>query len=258
MSTTVNIGQIPYLNCEPFFNGLNLDGINLCPLVPSAMGPLATTRELDAAPFSLIQSFGLIDEYETLGDMGISVKGAVRSILLYSKIPLKELSGSTIGVTQESATSSQLLRVILETKHDVYPRKYVNLSDKTSSAFLLIGDQALGTHDRVPDFDYRYDLSEEWFEWHKLPFVFARWMVLKSLDTNEKDTLSNKLISNLNRNMAGDLSDIISKRESMNMEPGGIENYLRAFRYIFSEEDQKAIEVFEQAWKGLRNLEETL
>ena len=57
-------------------------------MMPSAMGPLATTGELDAAPFSLIQSFGLTDEYETLGDMGISVKGAVRSILLYSKIPL--------------------------------------------------------------------------------------------------------------------------------------------------------------------------
>ena len=256
MSTTVNIGQIPYLNCEPFFNGLNLDGINLCPMMPSAMGPLATTGELDAAPFSLIQSFGLTDEYETLGDMGISVKGAVRSILLYSKIPLKNLSGSTIGVTQESATSSQLLRVILETRYNVYPDKYVSLSDKTSSAFLLIGDQALGTHDNVPGFDYRYDLSEEWFEWHGLPFVFARWMVLKSLGTNEKDTLSNRLIDNLNRNMAGDLSDIIRKRESMNMEPGGIENYLRAFRYIFSEEDQKAIEVFEQAWKGLRDLEE--
>lgn len=258
MSTTVNIGQIPYLNCEPFFNGLSLDGIKLCPMVPSAMGPLANNGELQAAPFSLIQSFELTKEYETLGDMGISVKGAVRSILLYSRIPLQELSGSIVGVTQESATSSQLLRVILETKYNVQPDKYVSLSDKTSAAFLLIGDQALKTHDNVPGFNYRYDLSEEWFNWHGLPFVFARWMVVRSLDENRKNMLSYRLINNLNRNMSGDLSDIISRRESMNMKPSGIENYLRAFRYIFSEEDQKAIEVFKGAWESLPKLKETL
>ena len=226
-------------------------------MVPSLMGPLANNGELQSAPFSLIQSFGLMEQYETLGDMGISVKGAVRSILLYSKIPLKELSGSTIGVTQESATSSQLLRVILEIKHNVQPSKYVSLSDKTSIAFLLIGDEALQTHDNVPGFTYRYDLSEEWFNWQELPFVFARWMVVKSLDHNEKNMLANRLIDNLNRNMAGDLSDIISKRKTMNIEPGGIENYLRAFRYIFSEEDQTAIEIFKSTWENLPKLKET-
>ena len=224
-------------------------------MVPSAMGPLAYSGELQAAPFSLIQSFGLTEDYETLGDMGISVKGAVRSILLYSKIPLQELSGSIIGVTQESATSSQLLRVILETKYNVQPYKYVTLSDETSVAFLLIGDQALQTHGNVPGFDYRYDLSEEWFNWHQLPFVFARWMVVKSLNKNDKTMIADRLINNLNRNMSGNLSDIISKRESMEIEPGGIENYLRAFRYIFSEEDQEAIEVFKEAWESLPKLQ---
>ena len=70
-----------------------------------------------------IQSFTITDRYETLCDMGIRVMGAVRSILLYSKLPISELSESKIGVTQESATSSQLLRVILEIKYDVKPEE---------------------------------------------------------------------------------------------------------------------------------------
>ena len=101
MSTKINIGQIPYLNCEPFFYGLELDGINLLPMAPSAMGPLARKGELQAAPFSLIQSFAITDKYETLYDMGISVLGAVRSILLYSKMPITENSGCKIGVNEE-------------------------------------------------------------------------------------------------------------------------------------------------------------
>ena len=142
MSTTVNIGQIPYLNCEPFFYGLDLEGINLCPMAPSAMGPLAIEGILQAAPFSLIQSFDLVDKYETLGDIGISVIGPVKSILLYSKAPITELTGHKIGVTQESATSSQLLRVILEIRYGVTPKEYVDLDTHSISAFLLIGDQA--------------------------------------------------------------------------------------------------------------------
>ena len=253
MSMTVNIGQIPYLNCEPFFNGLDLEGIKLCPMAPSAMGPLAIEGMLQVAPFSLIQSFDILGKYETLGDMGISVRGPVRSILLYSKVPITELSGYTIGVTQESATSSQLLRVILEIRYDATPKEYVNLETQGISAFLLIGDQALETHNEVQGFPYRYDLSEEWFNWQDLPFVFARWMVISSLDSRVKENISKKLTDNLNRNMAGDLRDIVIKRRSMEMEPRVIEDYLRAFRYSFSNEDHKAIKVFETAWRSLGN-----
>jgi len=251
MSTTVNIGQIPYLNCEPFFHGLELDGINLLPMAPSAMGPLAQQGDLQAAPFSLIQSFNITDRYETLCDMGISVMGAVRSILLYSKLPISELSESKIGVTQESATSSQLLRVILEIKYDVKPEEYTGLDADNSTAFLLIGDQALETHDKVEGYPYRYDLSEEWFDWQDLPFVFARWMIMNSVEDSVKNEIGNRLKNNLANNMAGDLSEIVNKRQFMGIEAGGIEKYLRSFRYLFSDADQKAIRIFEEAWRSL-------
>ncbi len=251
MSTTVNIGQIPYLNCEPFFHGLDLEGINLLPMPPSAMGPLAHQGELQAAPFSLIQSFSITDRYETLFDMGISVMGAVRSILLYSKLPISELSGHRIGVTQETATSSQLLRVILEIKYGVNPSEYTELSAEGSTAFLLIGDQALETHDIVAGYPYRYDLSVEWFDWQNLPFVFARWMIMSSLADSIKKEIGSRLRNNLTTNMSGDLKDIVSKRQYMRIEAGGIESYLRSFRYLFSDEDQEAIRIFEKAWRSL-------
>ena len=160
MSTTARIGQIPYLNCEPFFHGLAMEGVELCPMPPSSMGPLALRGELDAAPFSLVQSFGLRDDYESLGDMGISVIGPVRSILFYSRVPIYELCGAVVGATSESATAVQLMKVLLEQRYEVRPREYTGLEQPDLDAFLLIGDDALTTHGRVDGFPYSYDLAE--------------------------------------------------------------------------------------------------
>lgn len=251
MSTIVKIGQIPYLNCEPFFHGLALDGIELCPMPPSSMGPLAQAEELDAAPFSLVQSFGLRDRYEPLGDMGISVKGPVRSILFYSHVPITELSGAVVGVTQESATAVQLMKVLLEQCREVRPREYVGLESPEQDAFLLIGDEALVTHDRVEGFPYRYDLADEWLKWKGLPFVFAAWMVRRTLDADVKQALADGLKKNLAENMKNNLKAIAGKREHMGMTSTEVIDYLEAFRYVLSEEDWQAMEMFEEAWRSL-------
>ena len=256
MSTIINIGQIPYLNCEPFFHGLALDGVQLCPMPPSSMGPLAQVGELDAAPFSLVQSFDLRDRYETLGNMGISVKGPVRSILLYSRVQISELSGTVVGVTQESGTASQLLRVILEQRYEVCPKAYVDLEHSILDAFLLIGDEALATHDNVEGFPYRYDLAEEWLRWNGLPFVFAVWMVRRTVESDVKKILADSVRANLAQNMNYNLSVIASKREYMGMTVNELTDYLEAFRYVLSEEDQRAIEEFEKAWRSLSLVKE--
>jgi chorismate dehydratase len=251
MSTIVKIGQIPYLNCEPFFHGLVLEGIELCPMPPSAMGPLAQAGELDAGPFSLVQCFNLEDRYETLGDMGISVKGPVRSILFYSRVPLWELSGAVVGITQESATAAQLMKVLLEQRYGARPRAYAGLEFPRLDAFLLIGDEALATHDYVKGFPYRYDLSEEWLKWKGLPFVFALWMVRRTLKADVKEMLADRLRKNLAENMGHNLKAIADKREPMGMTFEEVAGYLRAFRYVLAGEDWQAIEVFKGAWQSL-------
>lgn len=252
----LRVGQIPYLNCEPFFNGLPTAGIQLCPMPPSSMGLLGQTGDLDAAPFSLVQSFALEDSFEVLGDMGISVKGPVQSILFFSKVPAEGLSGALVGVTTESATAVQLMKVFLEIRHGVLPKGYVGPEAEDLDALLLIGDEALETHDHLEGFPYRYDLAEEWLLWKGLPFVFARWMVRRSLEQGAKDMLSNRLRTNLDANMAGDLEHIVRRREHMGMPAGQVVDYLRAFRYVLSEEDWRAAEVFREEWGSLATVQE--
>ena len=251
MSTTTRVGQIPYLNCEPFFHGLALEGVELCPMPPSSMGPLALSGELDAAPFSLIQSFDLRDEFESLGDMGISVIGPVRSILFFSRVPIDELSGAVVGATSQSATAVQLMKVLLEQRYGVRPREYADLDAPRLDAFLLIGDDALLTHNRVDGYPYVYDLADVWWEWKRLPFVFAVWMVRRDLPPEAKEALAQGLRRNLEHNMNRSLDTIARKREPMGLSTSEVVDYLRAFRYVLDEKDQRAIEDFEGAWRSL-------
>ena len=252
----IRVGQIPSLNCEPFYHGLALEGAELCPMPPRAMGPLGQAEELDAAPFSLVQCFDLEDRYEALGSMGISVKGPVKSILLYSRMPLGDLSGSVVGVTQESATAVQLMKVILEQRYQVRPREYSGLDNPRLDAFLLIGDEALTTHGRVDGFPYSHDLAEEWLTWKGLPFVFALWMVRRSLEPEIKEMLAQRLRKNLAENMAYNLKAIAENRAHMGMSPKDVADYLRAFRYVLTEEEWGVIEVFKGAWRSLPTAEE--
>ena len=251
MSTTVKVGQIPYLNCEPFFYGLDTEGIELCPMHPGAMGPLARAQELDAAPISLVQGFDLEDAYEPLGDMGISVKGSVQSILLYSTVPAMELSDAVVGVTKESATAAQLVRLVLEQRFQAHIREYAALDSSGLDAFLLIGDKALLTHNVVEGFPFRYDLAEEWLDWRGLPFVFALWMVRRSLEPGLKEMLTERLTRNLAENMSCNLKAIADKRADLKMTAQGIADYLLAFRYTLNEEDWKGMEAFKSAWSAL-------
>ena len=65
----------------------------------------------------------------------------MRSVLLFSRVPLAELDGRAVALSAASATSVQLLRVLLETHRGVTPQ-YVQESEG-ADAVLWIGDRAL-------------------------------------------------------------------------------------------------------------------
>ena len=127
----------------------------------------------------------------------------------------------------------------------------MSLEFPSLDAFLLIGDEALVTHDHVEGFPYRYDLADEWLKWRGLPFVFAGWMVRRSVEADVKRMLADGLKKNMAENMSYNLKVIADEREQMGMTSGEVTDYLEAFRYVLSEEDWQAIEKFERAWRAL-------
>ena len=77
---------------------------------------------------------------------GIACHGPVRSILLISKVPLRDIR--TLATDSGSRTSVMLARVILAEKYGVEPKLISRVADLSTmlgeaDAALLIGDAAL-------------------------------------------------------------------------------------------------------------------
>jgi chorismate dehydratase len=109
--------------------------------------------------------------------LGITCRGAVRSILLVSRLPFPKIR--RLAVDLSSRTSVQLARVILRERFGVEPEftpAHPDLEQMLahSDAALLIGDPALRL---VPE-ELPYeclDLGAEWLTLTSLPMVFAAW-----------------------------------------------------------------------------------
>ena len=114
---------------------------------------------------------------EIVPGVGITCKGAVRSILLFTKVPWKQIR--TLAADLSSRTSVELARVILRERYGAAPhitreRPVLDEMLAHSDAALIIGDPALQLDPASLPYDC-LDLGAEWWTLTRLPFVFASW-----------------------------------------------------------------------------------
>lgn len=251
----MRIGKIPYLNCEPFFAHLPARpcGPPGLQMAPRALGRAMRGGEVDAAALSLVDLLDLGPEAVAL-PLGIAVRGPVRSVLLFSSRPVAELGGATIGVTDETSTSVELLRLLLALRFEVEPARWVGPGE-AADAVLLIGDQALRALRGETGRPHQLDLAEEWTRWTGLPFVFARWGVRASVPAVEREQLSADLAASVALSLeASALRAIARRRTDTGLGEGETAAYLRAFTYHLGLEEESAIAEFRRlrAFPGAR------
>jgi len=113
---------------------------------------------------------------------GIACHGPVRSILLVSKVPFREIR--TLATDSGSRTSAMLAQVILAERFGVKPRVFSHPADLAqmlgqADAALLIGDAALRVDPATMPLEtpplQALDLGAEWVAMTGLPMVFAVW-----------------------------------------------------------------------------------
>jgi chorismate dehydratase len=179
----LRIGRITYANCSPIFHELQKhapgEEYRFIGGVPSHLNALLAAGEIDVCPSSSIEYALHPERYLILPDLSISSVGAVGSVLLFSRIPIEELDGQTILLTSESATSVNLLRILMKKRFGcsccfTVSEQPLDSALQEASAMLLIGDTALRASLLDADL-FVYDLGELWHEWTGLPFVFALW-----------------------------------------------------------------------------------
>ena len=185
----LRVCAVSYLNTIPLVWGM-LHGrqqglFELDFRIPAGCADRMASGEAD---IGIVPSFELTrQDLQIIPGAGIACHGPVRSILLVTKRPPREIR--TLAADSSSRTSVQLARVVLERKYGARFRSLPHPPDlaamlEAADAALIIGDPAL--HVDVAGLPYRaLDLGAEWVEMAGLPMVFAVWAARKEVVTPE-------------------------------------------------------------------------
>jgi len=240
------LGHIAYLNCVPFFHHLRESGFDgaIVPGVPSALNAMLQRGALDVCPSSSFEYGQHCSLYRLLPGLSISSRGPVQSVLLFSPVPPEQLGGVPIALTGESATSVNLMRVLLREycgvpqEMDYVPDAPVERLIGQGIPGLLIGDRAMRMAQLV-DPSLIYDLGELWFRFTGLPFVFALWMVRRQV-AEERSGEVRQLLHQLRRSLAqaqGHLEELARGcAAESGLSAASIANYWQTMSYGLDDE----------------------
>jgi chorismate dehydratase len=176
---------VSYLNTVPLVWGIEhgaQSGIfDMTYALPSECADQLASGEADIGIVPVIEM--VRQKLEYFRGTGIACRGAVRSILLVSKVPIREIK--TLATDTGSRTSVMLSRIILAEKYGVRPTLISRRAELApmlgeADAALLIGDPALHLDPATLPFE-TLDLGLEWTQMTGLPMVFAVWSGKKEM-----------------------------------------------------------------------------
>lgn len=220
------------------------EGHGLLASVPRELGAKAAAGTISAGLLPVVDYFRLEDQLQRVGPFGIAVRGRVRSVMLFSRRPIRQLEGATIAVTEETSTSAVLLRLLLEQRYKLAPKAYTKGQPPDAEALLLIGDQALKIQQTNTMYPYEIDLAFEWWLWQHLPFTFAVWAIRKDAAAEEKKSLELALSRALGVN-SRELNVIAQEHEkTLGIPAAELQAYLSGFIYRLSQPEEEGIARF--------------
>jgi chorismate dehydratase len=187
VAAKARLGRISYLNVLPIYFALEHlfaeNGFKLVRGTPAELNALMRRGEIDLGSISAMEYGRGAGEYLLLPDLSISSRGPVGSVLLFSRVPFRQLHGRTVKVSAASASGAALVKVLLAQLFKVRPEYRRGPLDQEwpadTAAVLAIGDEALRLQ-QAAVMPYELDLGEAWQGLTGLPFVFGVWAVRRS------------------------------------------------------------------------------
>jgi predicted solute-binding protein len=153
----------------------------------------------------------------------------------------------------------RLLQVLLEKKYNVkatFERLHAGINDHAGyDAVLLIGDEALRRNKfGLSGFEIVYDLAKEWYDWKKMPFVFAVWAVGAGLAPATKTELG-MLIERSLASAEGALGEIGALHgRQIGLSGPDVEQYLEGFNFRLGDREREAMKEFRKLVFDLDNV----
>jgi len=192
MMEKTRVSIVSYLNSKPFLYGIEnshiAEQLEISKDIPSK---IVAKLSYNITDIGLIPVAGLedLDEYRIISNYCIGALREVRTVVLASEVPLEQID--TILMDYQSRTSVLLAKVLAKffwKKEFAWKNTcndYQHVSIKGNTAGVVIGDRVFNIEKR---FKFKYDLSEEWYKFTTLPFVFAVWAATKNVSEQfEKD-----------------------------------------------------------------------
>lgn len=195
------VSIVSYLNSRPFLYGLqNSEIIRKIDLTLDIPSKVAAKLSYNIADIGLIPVGGLEDlaEYHIVGNYCIGAVGKVKTVVLASEVPLEEVD--TVLMDYQSRSSVLLSKVLAQfywKKHFKWENTcndFQNSSIRGKTAGVVIGDRVFDIENK---YRYIYDLSEEWYKFTKLPFVFAVWAANKKINDSFVSLFNQALLSGI-------------------------------------------------------------
>ncbi len=187
MSKQLRIGAVCYLNAKPLIHRLaeRLPEAEVIVEAPSRLARDLAEGALDVAMIPSVEFFRG-DGYRIISDACIACDGPVLSVKLFGRVPPSEIK--TLALDEGSRTSVALTKILLRERFGVTPATCelpldAEINAVEADATLLIGDR--GITRPAGDFNFVWDLGEEWTRWTGLPFVFALWIARKDLPPDD-------------------------------------------------------------------------
>lgn len=263
----IRLGYIDYINCLPVYyaleHGVVPIEVEMIKGPPTKLNQKFIKGELDITPISSIEYARNPQSALILPNLSISADGTVESILLFSKVPVTELDGLKVSMSNSSATSVILLKILFEHYYHVqaeYTSQNPNLTRMLSKndAALLIGDDALLAAAGHPSWKgkplYVTDLGKAWKEFTGQKMIYALWVINEKFvreSPEEVAEISEALLKAKEYGFANVPALVSSAEVKTGLSREVLENYFRTIRYEFGPEEQKALlTYFDYAYKS--------
>lgn len=255
LKRSLRIGRIDYTNVWPVFHyfdpGSLSEPAEQVAEMPAVLNRKLRDGEIDAAAISSFAYGASSDDYYLLPNLSVSAHGAVQSILLFLKSPLEQVVHGKIALTTTSATSVNLLKIIMNKFYGgnpVYEDAEPSLERMLAhaDAALLIGDDAIRAS--WQNHGYRVlDLCDIWHLWTGHWMTLALWAVRREAADARPEAVASiyEGLLQSKRRASLDLEPIVSKALR---QVGGTPNYWRGYfrnlHYDFGPSQQAGLALY--------------
>ena len=249
--TPLRLGDIQFLNSWPVTYALRKGfvpgGLQLFSAPPADLNRRLLVGELDASAVSSLVYLRHPEEFVPIPGLCIRSDAGVHSVLVVSYQPLTTLKGRTLGVSNQGATTPVLLKILAQHRQlkislETTPLRFPEILQEYPAA-LLIGDEALQASQSADGLQW-WDLGEAWNQWTGKPFVYALWVMRRSLAERQPellDRLGESLAASQRWGREHESELITAMRKTFPFEANFLKKYLQALSYDLNE----------RAWEGL-------